>query len=167
VLASDSLSTLAQSFNQKMTVSGKCDKCGETVEIKDVQTPPVNIPSSSWPYVQKLFPIQGRFGLATYGLAFVNQRSIYNHIIELAPSLPNPSKDDDHFGVLSGLIAAHFHKELEIQLKAVGLVLELQPDGRRLDSNSLDSRRMRPGSPSQRPASYKSAKPLRFPLSIR
>ena len=128
VLASDSLSTLAQSFNQKMTVSGKCDKCGEIVEIKDVQTPPVNIPSSSWPYVQKLFPIQGRFGLATYGLAFVNQRSIYNHIIELTPTLPNPSNDDDHFGVLSGLIAAHFHKELETQLKAVGLALELQPD---------------------------------------
>lgn len=128
VIASDSLATLVQPINQKMTVSGKCDKCGEPVEIKDVQTPPISIPSSSWPYVQKLFPIQGRFGLATYGFGFVNQRSIYNHVIELVPTLPNPAAGVDQFDVLSKRIADHFHQELEIQLKAIGLALDLQPD---------------------------------------
>src|SRR5438132_3590107 len=83
VIASDSLATVAQSVNQKVTVKAKCDKCGEDLEIKDVQTSPLSLPTSTWPYAQKLFPFPKRFGVATYGWAFVNERSIYNHIVEL------------------------------------------------------------------------------------
>ncbi|HWY39532.1 MAG TPA: hypothetical protein VNX27_01935 [Chthoniobacterales bacterium] len=128
VMASDSLSTLTQPVNQRMTVSGKCDKCGESVEIRDVQTPPMSIPSSTWPYAQKLFPIQGRFGLATYGMAFVNERSIYNHVIELAPNLPQPKSGTDQFEALADFIGAYFQKELENQLNSSGLSVALQPD---------------------------------------
>ncbi|HEY2567897.1 MAG TPA: hypothetical protein VGI25_01120, partial [Candidatus Udaeobacter sp.] len=60
VLASDSLSTLSEPINQKMTVNGTCDGCGKQVEIRDVQTPPITVPSSTWPYTQKLFPIAER-----------------------------------------------------------------------------------------------------------
>jgi len=94
VLASDSLSTLTEPINQKLTVSGTCDGCGKQVEIRDVQAPPIAVPSSTWPYTQKLFPIAERFGLATYGSAFVNGRSIYNHVIELTPKLPKPGNEE-------------------------------------------------------------------------
>ncbi len=67
VIASDSLSTLTQAINQKLTVTGKCEKCGEITEIKDAQAPPMTIPSSTWPYTQKLFSVKDRFGLAIYG----------------------------------------------------------------------------------------------------
>lgn len=128
VVASDSLSTLTQAINQRLTVTGKCEKCGEVTEIKDAQAPPVTIPSSTWPYTQKLFPVKNRFGLAIYGWGFVNDRSIYNHVIDLAPKLPPDDADQDSFRVLSDFIVKYFHEQLVTQLAKMQLPIELQPD---------------------------------------
>ncbi len=78
VLASDSLGTTMQSINQKINVPATCQSCGTKFEVKDVQTPPVAVPSTTWPYVQKMYPLQKVLGLATFGLGLVNSRSIYN-----------------------------------------------------------------------------------------
>jgi len=127
VLASDSLSTLTEPINQKLNVSGTCDGCGKQVEIRDVQTPPLPVPSSTWPYTQKLFPVAGRFGLATYGSAFVNGRSIYNHVIELMPRLPKASEEQDHFDAVSKFIANYFHEQQLIELAKLNINLDLLP----------------------------------------
>jgi hypothetical protein len=128
VVASDSLSTVTQAINQKVTVKGKCEKCGEMTEIRDAQVPPVSIPSSTWPYTQKLFPVKERFGLATYGWGFVNNRSIYNHMIDLAPKLPDEAAGQDYFQCLSDFIAKYFHDQLTSYLAKIQLPLDLQPD---------------------------------------
>jgi hypothetical protein len=129
VIASDSLSTLTQAINQKLSVTGKCEKCGEITEIKDAQAPPMAVPSSTWPYTQKLFPVQERFGLAIYGWGFVNDRSIYNHMIDLVPKFPREiDSDGDFFGTLSTFIVDYFHGELVSQLKKMELPIDLQPD---------------------------------------
>jgi hypothetical protein len=128
VIDSDSLSTLTQAVNQKLTVTGKCEKCGEITEIKDAQAPPMTIPSSTWPYTQKLFPLKNRFGLAVYGWGFVNNRSIYNHMIDLVPKLPEEKGEADFFAVLSDFIVGYFHDQLVAQLTKMQLSIELQPD---------------------------------------
>ena len=130
VVASDSLSTLTQAIDQKLTVTGKCQKCGEVTEIKDAQAPPVTVPSSTWPYTQKLFPVKNQFGLAIYGWGFVNNRSIYNHMIDLVPKLPaSPAGNgNDLFQTLSDFIVKYFHQQLVSQLEKMNLPIELQPD---------------------------------------
>jgi hypothetical protein len=131
VLASDSLSTLVSFANQKMNVSGTCDSCGKPVEIKDVQTPPLRIPSSTWPYAQKMYPIQERYGLATHGSGMVNKRSIYNHIIELGPNLPDVVEGEDHLEKLSNFVVGYFHGQLLAEWKKLGITADLQPDNLR------------------------------------
>ena len=128
VLASDSLATLMQRINQKMNVEADCQKCGERIEIKDVPTPPMSIPSSTWPYAQKMFPIQGRYGLATYGSGFVNSRSIYNHIIELAPRFPMDNGNGDHLDKMTNFIVDYFKEQLFLQCQKTGVSVDLQPD---------------------------------------
>ncbi|MDE3067606.1 MAG: hypothetical protein KGJ60_08650 [Verrucomicrobiota bacterium] len=128
VIASDSLSTLTQAINQKMNITATCEKCGAPIEIKDVQTPPVAIPSSTWPYAQKLFPIQKRFGLAIFGSAFVNSRSMYNHVIELAPKLPSANECGDGFTAIGKFIADYFHQQLQIEWEKANVDPKLQPD---------------------------------------
>jgi hypothetical protein len=129
VLASDSLATLMSSVNQRINVEGNCHKCGTKVEIKDVQTPPLTIPSSTWPYAQKMYPIQGRYGLATWGAGFVNYRSIYNHIIELADSFPKAIANEDHLEKMTEFVTKYFHDQLLSEWKRTNLDVNLQPDG--------------------------------------
>jgi len=127
VLASDSLATLMGNFNQKMNVPATCQTCGTSFELKDVQTPPMAIPSSTWPYAQKMYPLQGRYGLATYGSGYVNARSIYNHVIGLDSKLP-PPEEKDHFEKTSQVIVQYFQEQLFAQWKKSGIDPALQPD---------------------------------------
>lgn len=128
VLASDSLATLMSLVNQKVNVEGNCQSCGAKVEIKDVQTPPMTVPSSTWPYAQKMYPIQERYGLATYGSGFVNNRSIYNHIIELADRFPASADNEDHLEKMTRFIVDYFRDQLLAEWKKTGVDVNLQPD---------------------------------------
>jgi hypothetical protein len=128
VLASDSLATLMQLINQKMNVQAKCDKCGAQVDLKDIPTPPVTVPGSTWPYAQKMFPISGKFGLATWGSGFVNNRSIYNHIIELADRFPLDDKNGDHLEKTTQFVMDYFKAQLLAEWARLGIDVNLQPD---------------------------------------
>ena len=88
----------------------------------------VSVPSSTWPYTQKLFLVKERFGLATYGWGFVNNRSIYNHVIDLVPKLPEQKEHQDYFQQLSDFIVKYFHDQLVAYLAKMQLPLDLQPD---------------------------------------
>jgi hypothetical protein len=128
VLASDSLATVAQSINQKINVKGQCDKCGGVIEIKDVQTPSLSVPASTWPYAQKLFPMPRKFGLTTYGWAFVNARSMYNHVLQLTSDLLADESQEFTFDYVSTKIGEYFHGQLKSQLSKTGIQIDLQPD---------------------------------------
>jgi hypothetical protein len=116
ILASDSLATQMQQLgNQKLKVQTACS-CGR-IETREVLTPPLIVPASSWPYAQKIFPIKGVFGLATFGNGFVNSRSIYSHIDELNPHLPDDDEKEDYFEKISKLIVEHFENQLRTEWK--------------------------------------------------
>jgi hypothetical protein len=124
VIASDSLSTLSQHVNQKMNVQGKCEKCGEQIELKDVQTPPIAVPSSTWPYTQKAYPITREFGLMTWGTAFVNNRSIYNHVIALSEKIAK----GETFAKVSERVVNYFKDQLVAEWTKTAINPALQPD---------------------------------------
>ena len=128
VIASDSLLTLSQPITQKMNVQGKCPSCGDSVEIKDVQVPPVSVPSSTFPYSQKLFDVKGRFALAVYGWAFVNGRSMYNHVADLNARLPNNAPVGDYLQHIADETKAYFENQLRLQMAATGTNIDLQLD---------------------------------------
>ncbi len=128
VVACDSLATSSQAFTQqKMNVPATCGKCGDQFEVKDVEVPPMTLPSSTWAYAQKLFPLQKRYGLAVYGCGSVNGRSIYNHIIELAPHLPNTEGKAGHLDAVCNVIKEYFHQQLLKEMKARGFDPNLLP----------------------------------------
>ena len=126
VLASDSLATLMTQINQKMNVSAKCDGCGKQIDLKDVQTPPMQVPGSTWPYTQKMYPISDRFGMATFGQGMVNGRSIYNHVAEL--SFPAEIPGEDYLKKTADFLSAYFTGQLLTELKKAGIDPALQPD---------------------------------------
>jgi hypothetical protein len=126
VLASDSLTTVTQRIDQKMNVETDCKKCGDHIEIKDVAVPPMTVPSSTWPYAQKVYPLQRKFGLATHGSAYVNNRSIYNHVSEL--TTPEDDGNGDHLDKMANFIVEHFKTQMLLEWKKGGVDANLQPD---------------------------------------
>lgn len=129
VIACDSLATSSQALKpQKMNVPAKCQKCGDQFEIRDVEVPPMFVPSSTWAYSQKLFPIQKRYGLAVYGSGFVNGRSMYNHIIELTPTLPTTEGSTGRFNEICNAIKEYFHQQFLAEMKGQGFDPNLLPD---------------------------------------
>lgn len=127
VLASDSLGTLIQSIDQKINVPATCQSCGTKFELKDVKTPPLSVPSSTWPYVQKMYSLRGAAGLATFGSGQVNSRSIYNHAIEVESKLPDP-KDSDFLDKTANFVADYFKDQLLAEWKKNGIDAGMQPD---------------------------------------
>lgn len=128
VIASDSLATLSEPISKKVNVDSKCPKCSEDIQLKDVQVPPFSIPSSSFPYAQKVFSIKNKLGMAVYGTAHLNGRSMYSHITELNAKVPNPSENGDYVDIIKDEIIAYFDKQMGLECKKSGINLTLQPD---------------------------------------
>ncbi len=126
VLASDSLATLLANITQKMNVTAKCNQCGTNIDLKDVQTPPMQVPSSTWPFTQKMHPVSERFGLATWGQGMVNGRSIYNHVAELV--FPMETVGQDLLLATANFIRDYFSNQLVIELTKAGNDPTLLPD---------------------------------------
>jgi hypothetical protein len=125
VIASDSLLTLTQPISQRrINVPMVCPKCKEHVELKDVEVPSVPVPSSTFPYAQKLFSIKKRFGLAVYGAAFVNSRSIYNHVTELNAKLAQSDKLES----VRDQILDYFADQIKLDLSKSGQSIDLFQD---------------------------------------
>jgi hypothetical protein len=128
VIASDSLATLSEAISKKVTVDSKCPKCAEAIQLKDVQIPPFSIPSSAFPYAQKLFSLNGRLGLAAYGSAHLNGRSMYSHVTDLNAKLPKPSDNEDYVETVKGVVLDYFNKQIALECNKTGFNLALQPD---------------------------------------
>ena len=86
------------------------------------------MPSSTFPYAQKLFSLKGKLGLAVYGLSALNSRSMYNHITELNAKLPEPDEQKDYLDAVRNSILDYFDKQIASECKKTGFNLALQPD---------------------------------------
>ena len=129
VIGCDSLLTVNQPITQQMNVNGTCPKCNENVEIKNVQVPPVNVPSSTFPYAQKLFPIKSRFAMAVYGMSAINGRSVYSHSLEINAQLPQPVDGADYLETVKNFILNYFDGQFVAECQKHGINPLMQPDG--------------------------------------
>ena len=128
MLASDSLATLSEPISRKINVDGKCPKCEESIQLKDVQFPPFSVPSSSFPYAQKLFSIRDALGLTCYGAAYLNNRSMFSHITDLSAKLAPPTDGEDYVDAVKDEVLKYFDNQISLECKKTGLDLALQPD---------------------------------------
>lgn len=80
ILAADSLSTVTGRLNIGGHLQTVCPECKKKISLPDLKMPPIPFPSSTFSYAQKLFPFKGKFGVASRGLAFLNNKSIHYHV---------------------------------------------------------------------------------------
>ena len=92
VLAADSLSTAFQTLQLQLAeLTAKCPKCSEDIHLSDLKLLSLPVPMSSFSYAQKLFPLYGKYGMATYGINVLAGRTIYHHVKQMQreqPELP-------------------------------------------------------------------------------
>jgi hypothetical protein len=80
VIAADSLSTAQGTLKVQAQLRVPCPNCKKEFELSDLPLPPMPVPLSTSSFAQKLFPFAGKFGVGTFGMGVVNQRTIYYHM---------------------------------------------------------------------------------------
>jgi hypothetical protein len=128
VVGCDSLLTVNSPITQPLNVNGTCPKCNEVVEIKNAQVPMFSLPSSTFPYAQKLFSIKSKFAMAVNGAASVNGKSMYNHSLEINANLPKPVEGVDYLETVREFLHSYFDEQIKLDCAKSGLNLALQPD---------------------------------------
>lgn len=118
VIAADSLQTTSgQIIPGVKDLKVKHPKTGEDIPIGDLNFPPITIPTSTYSFAQKLFPFKKKYGIATFGSAIINGRTIYNHIKNLEKNTNDIINSAQEVGEL---IREYFSKQLKEDLKKTG-----------------------------------------------
>lgn len=115
VLAADSLSTLHGQARITGDLKTKCPKCDGEIELKDIKIPPISTASSTRSFAQKVFPFLGKFGIASWGMGILNQKTIYYHLKELEGVHSNTELNSAND--LAELLKEYFAEEMEKQIK--------------------------------------------------
>ncbi len=76
VIAGDSLSTLMGQGQFETTIGVTCPACNHQHEIQP-KSPIFPVPGATFSYAQKVFPFCGKFGVGTFGLGLLANKSIY------------------------------------------------------------------------------------------
>jgi hypothetical protein len=115
VISADSLQTTIGTIQPELKdFKVKSPITGEEIVVPQVKLPPINIPSSTSSYAQKLFPFKKKYGIAIFGSNIINGRTIYNHIKVLESSLAGI---DLTLMEVGDKIKEYFENEVSVQLK--------------------------------------------------
>jgi len=117
VIAADSLSTIRGQIGVEAEFGGQCPKCKKDIKLKDIKIPPIPIPSSVSSFAQKVFSFRGYYGIATHGMAILNEKTIYYHV----KSLEQNDNSDRNAGVsgVSKKILDYFSKQIKKQFSDI------------------------------------------------
>ena len=124
ILAADSLQTsqVQIAINPQIVLdsagNAATDPAGKPVTIS---MQPISIPTSTSAFAQKLFSFKEKFGIAIFGQAILNGRTIYNHIKNLENKTQNGISSVSEVGKI---LENYFTKELDKQLKETGQALQ-------------------------------------------
>jgi len=117
VLSADSLQTTIGTIQPELkNFKVRSPKTGEIINVPTVKLPPINIPSSTSSFAQKLFPFKGKYGIAIFGSNILNGRTIYNHIKVLETSIQEKELTLNEVGER---IKEYFENEVKIQIKSI------------------------------------------------
>ncbi|MDD2903148.1 MAG: hypothetical protein PHU44_12015 [Syntrophales bacterium] len=116
VIASDSLSTTAGHIGIAAEFEGQCPKCRKEIKIKNVSMPSIQIPTSLSSFAQKVFPFKKVFGIATFGMAILNEKTIYYHVKKL-----EKNTNETFLGAIevANFIMEYFNGEIKKQIKDI------------------------------------------------
>ncbi len=122
VIAADSLQTSTGTITPGIKdFKVKNPKTGDEISIGDLEFPPIPIPTSTFSFAQKLFPFNKKFGIATFGSAIINGRTIYNHIKNLEHT--NGGNKVTSAEGLGNLLKDYFTNELKADLERKKITL--------------------------------------------
>lgn len=117
VISADSLQTTVGTIQPELKdFKVKSPRTGEEIVVPQVKLPPINIPSSTSSFAQKLFPFKKKYGIAIFGSNIINGRTIYNHIKVLESSLTDTELTLMEVGEK---IKGYFENEVSNQLKTI------------------------------------------------
>jgi len=115
VLATDSLSSLQATMNIASDLKVKCPQCTKDIELKDLRFPPVTFATATRSFAQKLFPFDQEYGIASFGLGIVNEKTISYHVKELEATIKRRKSYSIEDLVES--LKEHFDREIREQIK--------------------------------------------------
>lgn len=125
VIAADSLQTTRGNIVQGVKDFKVIDpNTGREISVGDLEFPPIAIPTSTSSFAQKMFPFKRRFGIATFGSAIVNNRTIYNHIKNLEY---RDKRNTTSVSEIADIIKNYFEEQVKEQIKIDNV--ELPEDG--------------------------------------
>ncbi|MBA7705934.1 hypothetical protein ES703_114776 [subsurface metagenome] len=110
VLAVDSLTTVRGTMQIEANIETTCKHCGKKLSIPNFKLPPVNFPSSTSMFAQKLFPLKSVFSVGSFGSATINKRSIYSQIKRFERHLQDEITSVDE---IAQRLEDYFMQELE------------------------------------------------------
>ncbi|MCK4599895.1 hypothetical protein KAU37_08785 [Candidatus Bipolaricaulota bacterium] len=129
VIAGDSLATMSAQLRFQSEVPARCPKCKHEFILKPkIQA---QIPASTFPYAQKVFPFLDDFGVGTFGAGEVLGKTMWFAITELESSMSKTKKSDlvaGGAGAVAGAVGKHIHRLLK---KEVGGVEKLKKLGKK------------------------------------
>lgn len=116
VIASDSLSTVTGRIGIAANINTECPKCKEKIKLTDLKMPPVPFPTSTFSFAQKLFPFQGKYGIACWGMASINNKSTFYHVQHLETGQKSIIKK---VSTVAQAFRDYFHLQLRKQIKDI------------------------------------------------
>lgn len=120
VLAADSLSTITARLGVAADITTECPECKKEIKLPELKMPPLQFPTSTFSYAQKLFPFHQKFGVASRGMAFLNQRSIYYHVQYLEKK--HKEKSIDKVTIAAQIFRDYFDLQIKKQIKVIKTV---------------------------------------------
>ncbi|MBM4294860.1 MAG: hypothetical protein FJ126_08165 [Deltaproteobacteria bacterium] len=117
VIAADSLSTTRGEIGIQGEFKGQCPACKKDIQLKDIKFPPLPIPSSVSSYAQKVFAYKEHYGIATYGMAILNEKTIYYHV-KLLEQIDS-SNEKAVVTKIAKKLMEYFHGEIKKQFKDI------------------------------------------------
>lgn len=117
VLAGDSLATMNARLQLHSEVPTKCPECGHDYKIKpNIQA---QIPATTMPFAQKVFPFLDDYGLGTFGAGEVASKTMWFAITELQGSLTKgvaTKLRNEGVAAVAAKIGKHVHDLLKEQM---------------------------------------------------
>lgn len=116
VLAADSLSTQRSALQMMANLQIECPECKNKFPIENFELPPLQIPSSTGSFAQKITSLKTKdnkfsLGIATFGLGIITGKTIYYHI-----RLINQNELFDNVEHATERISEYFRDQLEKQI---------------------------------------------------
>jgi len=113
VLAVDSLTVTRGKVAIEADIETKCTHCGKKITIPKFTPPPIEFPSSTSVFAQKLFSIKGRFGIGAYGGTTINRQGMYSQMKRFEQQLPDDITSVDE---IAKHVKAYFMTEFQSEI---------------------------------------------------